>query len=344
VDPVSGDKLTVQGNGSLNFSLNPSGRMTLSGRYNVGYGSYTLTLYNLLKREFTVKPGGYIAWIGDPFNADINITALYTARTSAAVLMQEGISSSQEVNTAYNQMLDFEVNLIMTGSLLRPSIAFAITLPTSQRGANAAIYQKLSQLNSANNEAELNKQVFALLVFNTFIAPDPLATGGSGSYVETLARNSASQLLSSQLNRLSSSVLKGVNLNFNLNSYNDVTSTGGTQTVTTLDVGLRHNLFNNRLQVYVGSHFPISGREQGATSNLSGDFSLEYLIKPDGRMRVGAFSRQDYEDIFEGQVIETGVTFTLMKDYNTLGDLFRKQVSADNSAKNKKSESNTDPK
>ncbi|MBA3648394.1 MAG: translocation/assembly module TamB [Chitinophagales bacterium] len=340
VDADAGDKLTVQGHGSLNYDLNPSGKMSLTGRFEVLRGNYSLTLYNFLKRDFQVKPGGSISWSGDPMNADIDLTATYTSRTSPSALLEEGVSSGQEAVPQYSQELDFEVDLNLKGSMLHPGLSFGIDLPVNQRGAaGGAVYQKLSQLNSPSYEPELNKQVFALLVLNSFIPADPFASSGGGSgggYVENFARKSASQLLTSQLNRLSSSFVKGVNLNFNLNSYNDVTATG-TQAVTTLDVGLRKNLFNNRLQFYVGSHFPINGTQQsGSAGTLNGDFSLEYLITSDGRFRTSVFSRQDYGDIFEGQVLETGGTFTFTKDYNKLADLFRKQVAEDASIYKKK--------
>jgi hypothetical protein len=42
-------------------------------------GSYLFTLKNLLNKPFEVKPGGTIAWYGDPMAAELDLQAIYKA-------------------------------------------------------------------------------------------------------------------------------------------------------------------------------------------------------------------------------------------------------------------------
>src|SRR5690606_17954777 len=110
-------------------------------------------------------------------------------------------------------------------------------------------------------ESELNKQVFALIVLGRFVAENPFASAAGGS-VESMARNSVSQLLSAQLNNLAGDLIAGVELNFDLQSTDDY-STGSLQNRTDLNVGVSKRLLNDRLKVTVGSNFEIEGAQPG---------------------------------------------------------------------------------
>jgi hypothetical protein len=67
--------------------------------------------------------------------------------------------------------------------------------------------------------------VFALLL-NRFIGENPFASE-SGTTVSSLARESASKILSQQLNNLAGDLISGVELNFDLVSSQDYDWTTG---------------------------------------------------------------------------------------------------------------------
>ena len=85
------------------------------------------------------------------------------------------------------------------------------------------------------DEAEVNKQVFALLLLGRFITENPFESAAGGTSANTIARQSASKILSDQLNQLAGSLIKGVDVNFDLNSNEDYT-TGTMQNQTQLNV------------------------------------------------------------------------------------------------------------
>jgi len=176
-----------------------------------------------------------------------------------------------------------------------------------------------------NDESELNKQVFALLALNRFIADNPfqsLAGGGGG--MSTLARSSVSKLLTEQLNNLASDLVQGVDINFGVNSSEDYSS-GSLEQRTDLEVGLSKKLLNDRLVVTVGSSFGLEGSEQQGQSstNIAGNVNVEYMLSADGRYRLRAYRRNQNEGIIEGQIIETGIGFALVVDYNRFREVFR---------------------
>jgi hypothetical protein len=216
----------------------------------------------------------------------------------------------------------------MTGKLLKPDISFNIILPENKNyGVSndilANVRTKLDILRQ--EEAEMNKQVFSLLLLNRFVAEDPFRSSGSTS-ASTLVRQSVSKLMTEQLNQLAADLVKGVDLNFDIAASDDYT-TGERQSRTDLNVGLSKKLLNDRLTVTVGSNFEVEGPENSnqASSNIAGDVALDYRLSEDGRYMLRAYRKNDYQGVIDGYIVETGIGFIITVDYNRFRDIFRKR-------------------
>jgi len=260
-------------------------------------------------------------WTGEPTEANINLTALYEVNAAPIDLL------NQPDLVQAKTKLPFQVYLYMKGELLKPIISFKIDLPENERGTEigSLAYTKLQSVN--RDENELNKQVFALLALERFIANNPfqsLAGGGGG--LSTLARSSVSKLLTEQLNNLASDLIQGVDVNFGINSSEDY-STGSLEQKTDLEVGLSKKLLNDRLTVTVGSSFALEGPQNAnqSATNIAGNVNVEYALSKDGRYRLRAYRRNQTESVIEGQIVETGLGFTLVVDYNRFREIFQKR-------------------
>lgn len=323
IDERTGDALNVRGRSNLVFGIDKSGKMDLTGTYEVESGSYNLS-FQALKRKFDIARGSTITWTGDPLLATIDLTANYTANTASIDLIANDIGRNQNDLTKFKQKLPFLVTLRMEGELMKPKITFDITLPTNILALWPDVDQKLQQIRT--QESELDKQVFALLLLNRFVGEDPLQSqAGGGSTLGNMAWQSASQILTNQLNQLASSLIKGVDINFDLNNQQDFT-TGTEQDYTELNVSVSKRLFSDRIQVSVGSNFDVQGNtNQGqSASNIAGNVAVDYKLTKDGRYMVRAYRKNQYEAVIEGQVVETGVSFILTFDYDRFRELFRK--------------------
>src|SRR5690606_3007467 len=116
----NGDFLRLKGEAQLNGGIDPSGKTSLTGRYELSEGAYEMS-FNMLKRRFEIQKGSYLLWTGSPTSADINITAVYTSNTPPIDLLGDQIASlSPSVRNMYKQRLPFQTHLIMTGELLQP--------------------------------------------------------------------------------------------------------------------------------------------------------------------------------------------------------------------------------
>jgi hypothetical protein len=282
----------------------------------------------LLKRKFDIKEGSYILWTGEPTTADISITAVYKTDAAPIDLLGDQIGNvTPEVRNTYKQKIPFETQLIMKGELLKPDITFDIVLPEGNNTVSTEIINstqtKLTQLRQ--QPSELNKQVFALLLLNRFIGENPFASESGGATAESLARQSASKILSQQLNNLAGDLISGVELNFDLESSDDYTL-GQRQNKTDLNVGVSKKILNDRLKVTVGSTFGLEGQQQAnqQSNNIAGDISADYQLSKDGRYRIRAYRKNQYQVALQGQVIETGVGFIITLNYNKFKELFQK--------------------
>jgi len=286
VDAANGDFLKLRGEAQLAAALDPSGKTSLTGTYEMEEGAYELS-FNFLKRRFDIKPGSTITWNGDVMDADLDVTAIYLANTAPLDLVQNQLADAPPTQlNIYKQKLPFEVHLTMKGELMKPAISFDVVLPEKNYNVSSEVTTNVSnKLTQIRQEpSELNKQVFALLLLNRFVSENPFQSNAGGGGAESLARQSASKLLSQQLNNLAGNLIQGVELNFDLESSEDYT-TGQMANRTDLNVGLSKRLLNDRLKVSVGSNFELEGPRQANrnTSNLAGNVEVEYQLSKDGR-------------------------------------------------------------
>ncbi|WP_420151552.1 translocation/assembly module TamB domain-containing protein [Spirosoma sp.] len=334
VDELNGDYLRARGNARLNVGINAAGQITVLGRYEVTEGEYSLT-YQVLKRQFQIQKGGYINFSGDPLRADINITAIYQVSTSPADLIGNELSTTS--TALINRKLPFNVALTISNNLAAPKLDFDIRQPDveAQNSASAssefgtAIENKLKTLRQ--DQSQINKQVFALLILSRFLPENTSdffsgSNSGLNSTAESVARSSVSKLISDQLGRLASNVLKGFDVDFNLLSENGIARTGGGMGARTdLNIGLSRSFLNGRLTVAVGKNFVLENTTGVSNPNQVFDnVSLNYNLSRDGRYVARAYRRNDYQAVLDGYIIETGVGFVITVDYNTLSDVFRR--------------------
>ena len=324
IDKSNGDFLKLRGEAQLTGGIDPSGKTTLTGRYELEKGSYEMN-FNLIKRKFDIKKGSYLLWTGEPTKAEINITALYKIETAPIDLLINQLSTlTPEERNTYKQKIPFETELKMKGELLKPNITFDIVFPEGNNSVSSDIITntqaKLAQLRQ--DPDEMNKQVFALLLLGRFIGEDPFSSESGRTTASSLARESASKILSQQLNNLASDLIKGFEVDFNLASSEDFT-TGQKENKTDLNVGLSKKLLNDRLKVTVGSSFGIEGPEQKnkEANTFAGDIAAEYQLSKDGRYKLRAYRKNLYQVALQGQVIESGIGFIITLDYNTFKEL-----------------------
>ena len=328
VDPMTGDQLQVQGTAQINANVNPNGSIGLFGSYDLEKGSYDLS-YQFIKRKFILQAGSVITLSGDPMDANADITAVYEINTPAIDLIKNEIGgSTAAANDIYQRKTPFQVLLKVKGKVSKPEISFDIVLPDKAEGVttemSTTINNKLDQLRA--DESSMNKQVFALLIFNKFIgeqSSDFFAGNGSGNTL--LGNSSVSGFLNGAINQIAADLIKGVDVDVNLKSVTDDPNAERTD----LNVALGKNFLKDRLNISVGKSFTIDGNNPSANNNSNDntqfipDVNTTYKLSKDGKFMLRAYRKSQYEALLDGYFIETGASFNFTVDYDKFREMLK---------------------
>jgi hypothetical protein len=315
-DQITGDVITANGTGRLRIRLEDED-LSIFGRFDVNDGNYQLVSGDIFTRRFNLEPGGSIVWEGEPDNARLNINAVYSARPNIRTLTTS--RSDLDLTDPSNiQRTPVDLVLNISGSISSIENNFYFRLPnTFESRQNSTLSTQIASLN--RNEDEKLLQATSFLLMGDFI-PATSVNGassltenftGSGAVLNPLISNQLiSPLLSNQINSLLSSDISSFDVDFNLNTYNQV------------DLGLALRLYNDRIIIR------RDGQLTGAQSNI-GDLGATYKINR--TFSVTAFHRQDptFSNLSNGQETQqgqdiNGVGVEAEVSFNTWQDFFKK--------------------
>lgn len=283
----------VQGGGSMVLNYTPEGVLTLQGRYTVNEGEMKYTLPVIPLKTFTLTSGSYIDFTGDPMNPTLNIAA--TERTKATVADDNGKSRS----------VSFDVGLKITNTLENMGLEFTIDAPEDMTIQN--------ELAGYSTE-EKNKLAVALLATGMYLS----STNSSGF----TAGNALNSFLQNEINNIAGQALSTA-VDVNVGMEQSTLDDGSTRTDYSFKFSKR--FFSNRLSVVIGGKVS-SDNNGGSGGSSSGayidDVSLEWRLDDGGTRYVRLFHEKNYDNLFEGELVENGAGMVLRKKMNNLSELF----------------------
>lgn len=306
LDAKSGDIIKARGRGDIDLKISNLGKFDMFGEYKINSGEYLFTLENVITKKFEIQKGSTINWGGSPYAAEIDITANYKQRASIAPLFP------YDTTGTYKRRLPVDCKLLMRDKLMSPNISFAIDMPTLDENTSSKIQSIL------NDEAELNRQVFSLLLLKSFVTPLQYSSGGGISAGSAIAAN-GTEMLSNRLSGWLSSLTKEVDIGVNYRPGSEVSSDE-------LDIALSKQLLNNRLSI--DGNFGFNNNQTTNTTGLIGDVNLEYKLTEDGRYRVKGFNRSNdnTQVTTQGGPYTQGVGVFYREEYETWAELYRRYI------------------
>lgn len=334
-DEKAGDIMEGRGNGNITFSVDRLGEIAMYGTYEIVRGEYLFTLLNVVNKPFVVKEGGTIRWDRDPYNAIIDIEAEYAGlNTSLTNFILEYLNPANpgDLEAEARKSQNVLLKMFLNGPLQQPEINFDISFPGLERQLENVTDSKLRIIRQ--DQAELNRQVFGLLVIGGFL-PSGNNSGLSGRG-DLIGINTLSELLSNQLSihltQLLSEVftdvgfISGVDFNINYNVYdNELAFNPNNPTRTTgsaLQLRQSLDLFNDRLSVQVGGNIDW-GSNLVNTSNsafLAGDVVIEYAVTRDRRFKVRAYQLTDATIL--GRRNKRGLGISWRREFDDINEFF----------------------
>lgn len=317
LDPTTGDQATFSGSGDLVFRYAPDGEMYLSGPFTVAKGGYTLEFYGLVKKRFDLVPGGTVRWSGDVMRGEMDIKARYTAQSAPyPLVVGSGGGVAEGDFNRLQQPLPFEVIIGIDGAMTSPDIGLGIDLPRELRNSFPQVSNKLDQLAQDGNADERNKQVFGLLVMNSFIQDEGTGGAPSSGIASTAARNSVNGLLTEQMNKLTGRYIKGVDISLGVRTY-DQAAGQETYQRTSLDYKVSKRMLDDRLSFELGGSVGVD-ESQDRVSNVSNTRAAQYAIlydlTRDGRFRIRGFHENAF-DLYDGEITNSGVALIFTRDF-----------------------------
>ena len=304
MDQQTNDYITLNGTGTLRASFYNKGPFQMFGTYNVERGTYGITIQNIIKKNFNFQEGGTIIFGGDPFDANLNLKAVYTV--NGVSLSDLNIGNTFSNNTV-------RVNCLMNiqGTAGAPRVEFDLEIPT----VNSEEEQMIRSIIAS--EQELNQQVVYLLGIGRFYTQGT-NNAGTQQYGQTeLAMQSfLSGTVSTQINELLSQVIKNDDWNFGANI-----STGNEGWHNAEYEGLvSGRMLNNRL--LINGQFGYRDNATQATPSFIGDFDIRYLLHPNGNLALKVYNQTNDRYFTRSSLNTQGIGLIMKKDFNGLSDLF----------------------
>jgi len=347
IDPLTKDIIKANGHGNLQMRVGTNEDMSIRGRYVIDRGIYNFSFQSFFKKPFIFQQGteNYIQWTGDPYDADINVQAIYEAENIQFNDLKDPTLNTGKVKNFHGPVW---VLASLKDKLMHPTISFEIQLPPKselRNDGNALLL--LDRINS--DPGELNKQVAFLLVLNSFgplntstavFTANEAVSGIVVSSISSYISNALSSQFSTYFQRLFKD--KSIRVNFNTYVYNGsaLESTGYDPNLsngydrTNVNLSVIKSFMNDRLTFTVGSALDF-GLNAQQTTNAAVQFlpnvTAEWKLSQNGRVVLTFFYRDSYNYLAIGNhtTNSSGTSISYRRDFDRLEEIFKKKKSTD---------------
>ena len=331
IDQKAGDIIRGRGTGDLKLQIDTKGEFSMLGMVEFTEGWYNFTLYDIINKEFEIHKGSRITWLGDPYEAVVDIRASYNQLASLLPIISN-TEIQKNPTPAARRKYPVQVLMKMDGQMLAPNINFEIIATDLPQNAGPSLNLafEFAAFKNRLDEQELKRQVFSLIILRRFSSPESFNT--SGSVVSSL-----SELLSNQLSYWMSQVDENLEIDVDVSSMDQ-------ESFNTFQLRFSYTFMNGRLRVTGDGTFNNTSQNtagQPNPSNVAGDWTVEYKLTADGKLRVKMYSRTNYNPILTSvnsqTAMTTGASLIYTQSFNELRDLFRSSGMNANRSLNRRS-------
>jgi hypothetical protein len=302
IDEVYGSQLTGNGEGNLRIEINTRGKFNMFGDYRIDIGVYDFKYGGFVNKPFLIQKGGTVSWSASPYDAILDVTAVYKAKANPGVLLEN-----------FNSNRNIEIDLVtrITGGLFSSKQDLDIQLPN----VDPTIAGELEFILNDNNVNQKTTQFISLLALGTFTNPEKVDFDANTTITNT-ASNAISAAFSNLLNTPGSKFKLG--LGYQQGNTNDVESLNIDNQ---LDVSISTQL-SDKIIINGKVGVPVGTKTQ---SSVVGEVKVEVLLNEEGNLRGTIFNRQNeiqYSSEEEGYTQGVGLSYQV--NFNNLSELMQK--------------------
>ncbi|MBC8054299.1 MAG: translocation/assembly module TamB [Sphingobacteriaceae bacterium] len=289
-------KLSGRGtSNNLSLEITSLGDFRMFGSYLITGGKFQYTAQEYISKIFQISQGGSIRWTGDPVEAEINMTAIYSNNANIAKLYRA------DNRTVPNRSVLSEAIMTLNGVLTRPGIKFDINFPQEP-------YIKTELESYFNDVNNVNQQAISFIARGSFASN----TGLELDAATDALKNTITELTFNQINNILGQTIGSKSVDLNVRSFNDASAT--------------FSLFKDRLKI-TGGITPDNRAEVNAFevgNSFAHDVEAQYLIKMDGSLIARASNRRNNRVVLNTtQEYVSALGLAYRKDFDTLGEFLR---------------------
>lgn len=306
IDEQNSDQIIAQGNAQdFKIQMNKAGNLNIEGEYTLTSGIYNYKEALIIDKDFEIEKGGYIRFDGDPYNATMDIRAVYD-RYVNNVDEYLGLKDTQA------QLIDLVIAI--TGNLERTNIDFLIEAPDAGSQVKSALENKLS-----GNVDERTLQAGYILGLGKFGTEGQV----NAATASTVATASALELVGKQVGNVLSNFIPGFEIN-------PVYLQGDENNYQNSQIQTQYNLaLNERLKINGSVGAPL-GTETNKEVTMELEVDYDVSKEANGELILRGFSRPTTLGIENFNVNSTfaqsyGAGVVYKRSFNSFKELFKKK-------------------
>lgn len=299
MDPKENDQIKAHGTGTIDLSYDSgTDRLEMRGRYELEQGTYRVTIQGIVTNDFTIERGSSISFTGDPYNANLDITAYKHVNSANLGDLDESFLQDPEIN---KPTMPVDAIVTASGPMTAPTLGFDLRFPTA---TNDDIYRKVRSI--VSTDELMQSQILYLLAFERYYTPEYMGATSHGNELVSMASSTISSRIASALGELSDNWRIAPSFRSERGDFSDME----------VDLALSSYLLDNRL-LFNGNF----GYRDSALSNNTfvGDFDLEYLLNKSGNLRLKAYNRYNDQNYYLRSALTTqGVGVIFKRDFDNI--------------------------
>ncbi|WP_445736955.1 translocation/assembly module TamB domain-containing protein [Mariniflexile sp.] len=293
IDKNSGHSLKGRGIGGLLVEINTNGKFNMWGDFAVFEGVYNFAYGGLIQKQFTVQPGGTIAWDGDPLKAILNMNAIYKTQANPSPLLDNPI----------NRSIPVELQISLSGDLEQPKPEFNFKFPTVNSTVKSELQYRL--------ESENDRQNQALYLLST------------GSFSRGLSELNFSGTIAERLNGIINGIFTTGDSKLNIGiNYEAAEKRPDYQTSDRVGFTVQTQI-SDRVLINGKVAVPVGG-EGASETVIAGDVEINFLLNDEGTLTANVFNRENSIRNFGEAIGYTqGIGISYNLDFDTFKELIR---------------------
>ena len=301
-----GDVISGQGSGNLRMVYDQQSNFTIFGDYTIDKGDYIFTLQNVIGKRFKLEKGGTITWNGDPYEAIVDLNAVYNLKASVKDLL---VDTYKNENTG---RIPVECKINLSRKLLNPNLKFDIFFPTADERTKDELQQFIS------TQDDVNRQMLALLLIGQFYTPEYIR-GRTDTQANTgaLVGATTSEMLSNQLSNWLSQISSNFDVGFNYKPGDQVNTNQ-------MELALSTQIFDDRVTIN-GNIGNNSNLQTTSTNTVVGEIEVFIKLIKSGKLELKAYNRANTDMTYDTSPYKQGIGFSYRESFNSFHDLFYPQ-------------------